>query len=381
MMKQQLFRNLVVVFGAALVNAIPSLAQSYLNLTSRGPQKKVISSNRGKNGFVLRGNVEGVNGKIYMVEAGIPNAEVLDSTMAVNGRFVFKGTLTSPVMVTLVQPDRINFSPIFIENGEMMVYGRANNREINVYGSITDQKYRDRNRQVNELVEQYITNRSMMSELPSEISRFNMDFIEKNLDCVVSAYVLLTEFVNSLPLQAIKYKLESFSEEVKKSPYVRELKNYVDRVEATSVGKKFIDVQLPDLNGKIQKLSELIGNGKYILLNFWASWCLPCRETNEELARIYREFSSLGFDIYNVAMDRNYDEWVNAVGRYGVCGTNVSNLKSWNCPAARSYGVNVAPMMLLIDPQGIIIERGMDISLLRVKLGQIFRRSLSSLIN
>lgn len=371
-MKRILFYSLLAVLVVTLFGVVPSQAQYNVKIP-------VSAFKKSGNGFVLVGNIEGVNGQVYMTEAGVPNARVLDSTVAVNGRFSFKGELAVPVMVNLVIPGQIAFTPFFIENSEMMVYGRRNNREVDVYGSITDNKYRERNRMVNEILEKRLDNRDMFGEVTSDINRLNLEFVDNNLNSVVSAFILFSELVNSLPLQALKFKIESFSDVVKKSIYVRELMAYVEAVEATSVSKKYVDVSAPDAAGNVRKLSDLVGTG-YVLLNFWGSWCGPCRANNKIMQQIEKEYSSYGLKIYNVAIDRDYNEWVNAMRREPVGGVNVSSLKLWNCPIAKTYGINSVPMMLLIDPKGNIVVRGVDIVVMRALLNNIYRKNISSVI-
>lgn len=371
-MKRILFYSLLAVLVVTLFGVVPSQAQYNVKIP-------VSAFKKSGNGFVLVGNIEGVNGQVYMTEAGVPNARVLDSTVAVNGRFSFKGELAVPVMVNLVIPGQIAFTPFFIENSEMMVYGRRNNREVDVYGSITDNKYRERNRMVREILEKRLDSRDMFGEVTSDINRLNLAFVDNNLNSVVSAFILFSELANSLPLQALKFKIESFSDVVKKSIYVRELMTHVEAVEATSVGKRYVDVSAPDAAGNVRKLSDVVGEG-YVLLNFWGSWCGPCRVNNKIMQQIEKEYSSYGLKIFNVAIDRDYNEWVNAMRREPVGGVNVSSLKLWNCPIATAYGVNSVPMMLLIDPKGNIVVRGADIVEMRALLNNIYRKNISSVI-
>ena len=371
-MKRILFYSLLAVLVVTLFGVVPSQAQYNVKIP-------VSAFKKSGNGFVLVGNIEGVNGQVYMTEAGVPNARVLDSTVAVNGRFSFKGELAVPVMVNLVIPGQIAFTPFFIENSEMMVYGRRNNREVDVYGSITDNKYRERNRMVREILEKRLDNRDMFGEVTSDINRLNLAFVDNNLNSVVSAFILFSELANSLPLQALKFKIESFSDVVKKSIYVRELMTHVEAVEATSIGKKYVDVSAPDAAGNVRKLSDLVGDG-YVLLNFWGSWCGPCRVNNKIMQQIEKEYSSYGLKIFNVAIDRDYNEWVNAMRREPVGGVNVSSLKLWNCPIAKAYGVNSVPMMLLIDPKGNIVVRGANIVEMRALLNNVYRKNISSVI-
>ena len=232
---------------------------------------------------------------------------------------------------------------------------------------------------VREILEKRLDNRDMFGEVTSDINRLNLAFVDNNLNSVVSAFILFSELANSLPLQALKFKIESFSDVVKKSIYVRELMAHVEAVEATSVGKKYVDVSAPDAAGNVRKLSDIVGDG-YVLLNFWGSWCGPCRVNNKIMQQIEKEYSSYGLKIFNVAIDRDYNEWVNAMRREPVGGVNVSSLKLWNCPIAKAYGVNSVPMMLLIDPKGNIVVRGANIVEMRALLNNVYRKNISSVI-
>ena len=116
------------------------------------------------------------------------------------------------------------------------------------------------------------------------------------------------------------------------------------------------DIVLPDPEGNQISLSSLRGN--VVLIDFWAAWCPPCRESNRRLKRIYDEFQPLGFEIYAVSLDRTFDQWVLGIEDDGIDWIQVSDLRFWNSPVVSLYNVTAIPHTVLIDKEGNIIEKG-----------------------
>ncbi len=111
--------------------------------------------------------------------------------------------------------------------------------------------------------------------------------------------------------------------------------------------------------------------GKYVLIDFWASWCGPCRATNPELKKIYSEFKDKNFDILGVSLDFNKDNWIKAINQDGLPWFHVSDLKYWKNTAAVNYGIVSVPQNVLIDPSGKIIDRNLAGEKLRSRLQQL----------
>lgn len=154
--------------------------------------------------------------------------------------------------------------------------------------------------------------------------------------------------------------------------------SYTQKTQSTglSVGDKAPELAFPNPENKILKLSDL--RGKIVLIDFWASWCRPCRLENPNLVRLYRNYkdvkfgSANGFEIYSVSLDQNKSDWQRAIADDGLIWPNhVSDLKFWKSEAARIYNVNSIPMTYLIDEKGIIIARGLR--------GQALERALEGL--
>jgi peroxiredoxin len=117
-------------------------------------------------------------------------------------------------------------------------------------------------------------------------------------------------------------------------------------------GQTATDLSLPDLNGKMITLSEL--KGKVVLIDFWASWCGPCRHNNPRLAKLYKKYHSKGLEIYGISLDEEIDSWKKAVRHDKLNWIQVIDDKGWEAPSASAYGVDMIPSSFLIDREGVI---------------------------
>ena len=126
---------------------------------------------------------------------------------------------------------------------------------------------------------------------------------------------------------------------------------------APQVGDTAPEIELPSLNGELAKLSSLKGN--IVLLDFWASWCSPCRKENPNVVRMYNKYHEKGFDIFAVSLDKTKQAWQQAVKQDGLTWTHVSDLKYWQSAGAKRYNVHSIPQTFLIDKKGVIVAIGL----------------------
>ncbi|MEL7003614.1 MAG: TlpA disulfide reductase family protein [Bacteroidota bacterium] len=147
----------------------------------------------------------------------------------------------------------------------------------------------------------------------------------------------------------------------------------VEQMKKLAIGQVAPEISLPNPDGEVVPLSSL--RGKYVLVDFWAKWCRPCRMENPNVVRMYNRFNKDGFEVYGVSLDRNKRDWLQAIEQDGLHWTQVSDLKFWNSEAAKIYNIKAIPFGILVDPEGVIIGKNLRGPALERKLEEIFEQS------
>ncbi|WP_425392411.1 TlpA family protein disulfide reductase [Ekhidna sp.] len=170
------------------------------------------------------------------------------------------------------------------------------------------------------------------------------------------------EFIDSIAIELQTEMPENF--------HVESLISQVSAKKSLAIGKEAPEIALQNPEGEIITLSSL--RGKYVLVDFWAAWCRPCRAENPNVVRVYNEYSDENFEILGVSLDRTREKWLGAIEQDGLPWLHVSDLKYWRSQAAIDYQVNAIPATFLIDPEGKIIAKNLRGASLEAKLKEIF---------
>ena len=334
-----------------------------------------------RDGYVIKGGIEGdyKANKVYLVEEeeiqGKPH--IVDSAEVVNNQYTFQGpSVKYPRMyfIKSADPDCLSpITPFFLENGEISIRANADfflnstakgtpNNDIYDFYKFLDQYVTDSIRKV------CVLERMLYGEQPYEVE--NKNFKERgaiakrrnteigikmvNLypDQAFAPFVIYWSMRYRLPLEELKALRAKIDPSLNEHPYTKQLEEYI-RLAAFSEGSDMPDFTLPDQNGKKIKLSDF--RGKYVLIDFWASWCGPCMREMPNIVKLYKECKGKDFEILGVSLDSKKEAWLGAIKKNNMKWPQVSDLEMWSTAPVKLCNVTAIPYTVLIDPQGKVV--------------------------
>lgn len=307
----------------------------------------VLAAACGTKGYVVKGDVQGLDGKVYLALMQGKTPQIIDSTTVEAGKFEFKGELQQPMLAQIQTSDLKTVVMFYLENSpEILINGNMEQKEdITVSGSAEDA-----------LGKQFAEQIKNAKENRNEV----MDGIfAANPKSVAAAYIFFRQRVPSLTFTEMREGIAKFDSTLQNIVYLQQVAERANTLERVDIGKPFVDFELADTTRtNMVKLSDVAGKGQYVLLDFWAGWCNPCRRENPNVVANYKKYSDKGFTVFGVSLDKTEEQWKDAIAKDGLNNwTNVSDIAFWDCAPAKLYGVGSIPSNVLIDPQGIIIAR------------------------
>jgi thiol-disulfide isomerase/thioredoxin len=351
----------------------------------------IFSCQTAKDEFSIKGTIAGVEtGKVYLQKIVDGRPQSIDTADIVDGKFAFTGKMELPDIRILRLNEQDYFAQLFLDNAKIKVVANKDSlRATKITGSPSQDIFQvylteleKLNKQVQDLQQKYQT--AMQSGNDDEAKRaeidykamiedmkvFTKNFVKEHNSSVVAAYITLVQLVNEIESSDLDAIVANFPAEISASEYVIKLKEIADAMKTTAVGAVAPDFTMNDPAGNPVTLSSL--RGKVVMIDFWASWCGPCRQENPNVVKLYQKYNSKGFEIIGVSLDRTKEEWVQAIKDDQLSWVHVSDLQFWQNTAARLYSVNAIPQTYLLDAEGKIIAKGLRSEQLAAKLGELF---------
>jgi peroxiredoxin len=349
-----------------------------------------------KNSFKINGTVDGnASGWVLLQEKLEGGFNTVDSVQIENGTFSFMGNIDYPEVYFINVPSTKSMVPFFLEASKIGI--ALNTKDINetkITGSASQQEY-DRyldvidkfNGQLRENYSFYAKAEeigdagkaahfdSVIVEIDNQKAQFTKDYIKNNKTSPVTPYLLFRNLY-SYDMRELNDVMANMDTTLKASAYMPFLDEYLKTLKRTDIGNIFVSFMMPDTAGVNHAIYDMIGKG-YLLVDFWASWCRPCREENPNLVAVYNDFKDKGFDILSISLDKEKDAWLKAIHDDNLTWTHLSDLLYWENRAAKVYGVRSIPSNVLLDPNGVIIAKNLRGDDLRKKLEEVFSKPAS----
>ena len=350
-----------------------------------------------KPGFEIQGTVADsqADGKqVYLVKYG--EEAPIDSAVVTNGAFTFQGEQATPTLCVLYVGDQemrrvragenAPYTAIFtLENARLQAVlneeapAVSGTPENDAFKALQDQvkgirakaePLTDQLKSADEAVKEAAM--EQYEAIEAEASQALKAYIEANCDKQVAAKVF-SDARYDLSDEDQEAILAKANDTFKAVRGIDKMIEHLNILKNSAVGKMFIDFEMADAEGKMHKLSEFVGNGKVVLIDFWASWCPPCRADMPNLVAAYKQYKSKGFEIVGISLDSKADAWAKGVQDLGITWTQLSDLQGWKNAGAALYGVNSIPHTILVDKDGTILCKKLHGKEIAAKLEEILK--------
>ncbi len=345
--------------------------------------------------YAITGDIKGSKyTKIYLHHKW-NNEFKTDSTHIKNNTFVFKGTVSEVNMYWLNfdrNPLAAPNTSFFIDQSKIMVnthqdslynarikggkeqeYYTEYKRMMNNFGLQQQSLYQRYNEALQKNEATSVSQTQVeFTELTQNVKKTLKEMIQTHSASPVSGYIIYQEFNNNpnISLAELEEVVGYLDKNFLNTKFGKLAQQKLMQINGTAIGKKIMEFVQNTPDGKPVNIRDF--EGQYVLIDFWASWCGPCRVENPYVVSAYNKYKNKGFTILGVSLDQNQNAWLKAIEKDGLTWTHISDLKGWGNTVAQAFGITSIPQNILIDKQGVIIAKNLRGESLQKKLQEIF---------
>lgn len=351
------------------------------------------NDNKDKNRYTVTAYVpDQFNGQtVYLFDPEVVNGRAIDSTVIKDGIYRFEGIPTDTPAIRIARYGDVYPATFVNEKGDIRIaYGSLTmvpsvegsplNNTYQAYLDSADILFRrmrrlyDRRNEMeyrsNLSAEQKAVQHASEKDAKENLENLAYNYIKANSGNVLGKVAFYNETLYISP-EKQKELFPLFDNAFRQTPQFIEKEALINAQIATQVGNKYANVNGLDPKGSKVSLSDYVGKKKFVIVDFWASWCKPCVKTIPHLKVMYDEFKDQGLEIVSISLDEDKDIWTKAIDIYGMKWPQMTNLKGWNEPAAIVYGINNLPELIIIDKEGNIVARGLRGGQLQDKIDEL----------
>lgn len=326
-------------------------------------------------GYQIQGTITGdYSGKVYLTrEDGIHGKQTdIDSCEVVDGKYTFKGPKVDVVTMHFIKSKDGQLTPVFLENGVIKISGKADNflwanaagtlnnyllafyRKRETFGS--DSSVYEANidwaKNGYDIKKEEIAFKKRTEAAQKRKLNIQNDLVTRFNDEAFAPFMILWEMTADVSIDELRALRAQLDPSLNDHPYTKALEEYIEQQDF-KVGSTAYLFKLPGIDGNQIALKEYAG--KYVLLDFWASWCGPCRREMPNVVKLYKACKGKNFEIIGISLDHKESDWKNAVKEMHMSWPQASDLQGWNSRVVKKYNVQAVPRTILLDPEGKVV--------------------------